>query len=89
MTRTINTASIRLTTFIKAADKAKDKTIVYIEAIKGVYIKETNNIEETKKQDSCKRNAISTTNQAVSLLSILLKSKKGHIRSSVNILYMR
>ena len=89
MIRTINMASIRLTIFIEAADKGKDKTTVYIEAVEGIYTEETSNIEETREQDSCKRNAMSATNQAVSLLSILLKSKKGHIKSSVNMLYTR
>ena len=48
MTRTINTASIRLTTPIEAADKGEDKTTVYIEAIKGTYTEETSDIEETR-----------------------------------------
>ena len=79
-------ASIRLTVPIEAVDKGEDKTTIYIEAVKGVYTEETNNIKETREQDSCKRNAMSITNQAVSLLSILLKNKRRHIRSSVNIL---
>ena len=48
MIRTINIASIRLTIPIKAVDKGKDKTTIYIEAVKGVYTKEINNIEETR-----------------------------------------
>ena len=48
MTRTINTASIRLTAPIEAADKVKNKTTIYIEAVEGEYIKEINNIEETR-----------------------------------------
>ena len=48
MTRTINTASIGLTAPIEAADKGKDKTTVYIEAVERVYTKKINNIEETK-----------------------------------------
>ena len=48
MVRTINMASIRLTALIEAADKGKDKTTVYIKAMEGAHIKETNDIEETK-----------------------------------------
>ena len=88
MTRTVNTASIGLTASIEAIDKGKDKTTVYIEAGEGVYIKETNNIEETRKQDSHIKNTISAINQAISLLSILLKNKRRYIRSSINILYI-
>ena len=62
MIKTTNTASIGLTIFIEAAEKGKDKTTIYIEAVEGAYIKEINNIEETREQDSCKRNAMSTTN---------------------------
>ena len=62
MTRTINTASIGLTIPIEAVDKGKDKTTVYIEAVEGAYTKETNNIEEIKEQDSCKRNTMSIIN---------------------------
>ena len=46
MTRTTNTASIRLTAPIEAADEGKDKTTVYIKAVEGVYIKKINNIKE-------------------------------------------
>ena len=53
--RTINIASIKLTTPIKAADKGKDKTTIYIKAVEGVYIKEINNIKKTREQDSCKK----------------------------------
>ena len=88
MTRTTNTASIRLTTPIEAVDKGKDKTTVYIKAVEGIYTEKINNTKEIKKQDSRKRDTISVTNQAVSLLSILSKSKRGHIRSSVNIRYI-
>ena len=49
MMRTINTASIRLTVPIEAADKGEDETTVYIEAVEGVYTKEINDTEETKK----------------------------------------
>ena len=62
MTRTINTASIKLTTPIEAADKGKDKTTIYIEAVEGVYIKEINNIKKTREQDSHRRDTISATN---------------------------
>ena len=48
MIRTINTASIRLTTPIEAADEGEDKTTIYIKAIEGVYTKEINNTEETR-----------------------------------------
>ena len=49
MIRTINIASIGLTVPIKTADKGKDKTTIYIEAVEGAYIKEINNIEKTRK----------------------------------------
>ena len=48
MIRTINIASIGLTTPIKAIDKGEDKTTIYTKAMEGVYIKEINNIEETR-----------------------------------------
>ena len=80
-------ASIGLTTPMEAMDKGKDKTIIYTKAVEGAHIKEINNMEETKEQDSCKRDTISVTNQTVGLLSILLKSKRRHIKSSINILY--
>ena len=60
--RTMNIANIRLTAPIKAADKGEDKTTVYTEAVEGIYTEEINNIEETKKQDFHKRDAISATN---------------------------
>ena len=88
MIRTINTASIGLTAPIKAADEGKDETTVYIEAVEGVYTKKINNTEKIREQSSRKRDVISVINQAVSLLSILLKSKRGHIRSPVNIYYI-
>ena len=72
---------------MEAVDKGKNKTTVHTEAIEGVYTKETNNMEETREQDSYKRNAISVTNQAVGLLSILLKSKRRYTRSSIIMLY--
>ncbi len=86
--RTINTASIKLTIYIEAADKGEDKATVYIEAKKGVYTKKINDMEETREQDFSRRDIISAINQAVGLLSILLKSKRRHIRSSINILYI-
>ena len=46
--RPINTANIRLTVPIKAADKGKDKTTIYTKAVEGVYTKEINNMEETR-----------------------------------------
>ena len=79
-------ASIRLTTPMEAVDKGKDEITVYTKAVEGVHTEETNNMEQTREQDSCKRNAMSATNQAVGLLSILLKSKRRHIKSSVNML---
>ena len=48
MTRTINTANIKLTAPIKAADEGEDETTIYIEAVEGVYTKEINNMEETR-----------------------------------------
>ena len=88
MTGTINTTSIRLTIPIEAIDKDKDKTTVYIKAVERVHTKEINNIEEIREQDSYRKNAISAINQAVSLLSILLKSERRYIRSPVNIYYI-
>ena len=46
--RTTNTASIRLTTPMEAADEGKDKTTIHIKAVEGVYTKEINNIEKTR-----------------------------------------
>src|SRR6266567_58771 len=48
MTRTINTASIGLTAYIKAVDKGEDKATIYIEAEEGAHTKEINNMEETR-----------------------------------------
>ena len=62
MTRTINTASTGLTAPIEAADKAEDKTTIYIEAVEGEHIKEINDMEETKEQDFCRKDIISATN---------------------------
>ena len=62
MTRTINTASIGLTAPIEAADKAKDETTVYIEAVEGKYTKEINDTEETREQDFRRRDTISVIN---------------------------
>ena len=88
MTRTINTVSIRLIAPIEAADEGEDKTTVYIEAVEGAYTEKTNNIEETREQDSYRRDAMSVINQAIGLPSILLKSKRRHIRNSINMLYI-
>jgi hypothetical protein len=85
MMRTINIASTRLTAFMEAVNKVKDKTTVHTEAVEGEYTKEINDIEETKEQDFRRRDVIFIINQAISLLSILLKSKGRHIKSSVNI----
>ena len=62
MTRTINTASIRLTTPIEAVDEGEDKTTIYIKAMEGAYTKKINNIEETREQDFCRRDTISAIN---------------------------
>ena len=70
-------ASIRLTVYIKAADKGKNKIISCIEAKEGVYIKEINDMEETREQDFSRKNTMSIINQAVGLLNIPLKNKKG------------
>ena len=48
MIRTINTASTGLTVPIEAADKAEDKTTIYIKAMEGEHTKEINNIEKTR-----------------------------------------
>ena len=47
---------------MEAIDKGKDKTTVYIKAVEGVYTKEINNMEETREQDSYKKNTISAIN---------------------------
>ena len=60
--RTINIASIRLTAPIEATNKGEDKTTVYIKVMEGVYTEEINDTEETKKQDSCRRDTISVIN---------------------------
>ena len=60
-----------LITPIEAADKGKDETTIYIEAIEGTCTEETNNIKETRKQDISRRDITSAINQAISLLSIL------------------
>src|SRR6266705_690610 len=44
MTRTMNTASIRLTVYMEAADKGKDKATVHTEAVEGIYTKEINDM---------------------------------------------
>ena len=62
MIRTINTASIRLTIYIEAADKGKDEATVYIEAVKAAHTKEINDMEETREQDFSRRDTISTIN---------------------------
>ena len=41
-------ASIKLTTYIEAADEGEDEVTVYTEAEEGVYIEEINNMEETR-----------------------------------------
>ena len=69
-------------------DKAEDKTTIYIEAVEGVYTEKINNTEETREQDFCRKDAISIINQAVGLLSILLKNERRHIKSSINIYYI-
>ena len=85
--RTTNTASIGLTIYIEAVDEGKDKATIYTEAVEGAHTKEINDMEETREQDFSRRDAISAINQAVSLLSIPLKNKRRHIKSSINILY--
>jgi hypothetical protein len=62
MIRTINITRIGLTASIEAVDESKDKTTIYIKAVEGVYIEEINNIEETKEQDFCRKDAISAIN---------------------------
>jgi uncharacterized ferredoxin-like protein len=62
MTRTINTASIRLTAPIEAADKAENETTIYIKAVEGEYTKEINNMEETREQDFYRRDTMSIIN---------------------------
>ena len=88
ITRTTNTASIGLTTPIEATDKGKDETTIHIKAVERAYTKKINNIEKTREQDFYRRDTISAINQAVSLLSILLKSERRCIRSSVNIYHI-
>ena len=55
-------ANIRLTAPIKATDEGEDETTIYIEAIEGAHTKKINNIEETREQDSHRRDTISVTN---------------------------
>ena len=62
MIRTINTASIGLTVPMEAVDKGEDEIIVYIEAVEGVYTKETNDMEETREQDFSRRDAMFVIN---------------------------
>ena len=81
-------ASIGLTVYMEAVDEGEDEATVYIEAVEVAYTEEINDIEETREQDFNRRDIMSIINQAVSLLSILLKSKRRHIRSSINILYI-
>ncbi len=87
ITKNTNTASIRLTVHIEAVDKVEDEASVYIEAVEETHTTGINVIEETREQDFSKRDAISTTSQAAGLLSILSRSERRHIRSSVNMLY--
>ena len=62
MMRTINIANIGLTAPMEAADEGKDKTTIYIEAVEGVYTEEINDTEETKEQDSYRRDIIFVIN---------------------------
>ena len=62
MMRTINTASIKLTAHIKAINKDKDKTTVYIKVVEGVHTKKINNMEETRERNSHRRDTISAIN---------------------------
>ena len=62
MTKTMNTASIKLIVPMEAVDKGEDKIIIYTEAIEGAYIKEINDMEKTKEQDSHRRDAMSAIN---------------------------
>ena len=62
MTRTINTASTRLTVPMEVTDEAEDKTTIHIEAVEGEHTKKINNIEETKEQDFYKRDIMSAIN---------------------------
>ena len=47
---------------MEAADKAKDKTTVYTEAVEGEHTEEINNMEKTKEQDFCRKDTIFVTN---------------------------
>ena len=55
-------ASIGLTVPIEAINKGEDETTIYIKAVEGVYTEEINDIEEIRKQDSCRRDTISAIN---------------------------
>ena len=48
-------ASIKLTAPIKAADKSKNETTIYIKAVEGVYTKEIDNTKEIREQDFRKK----------------------------------
>ena len=62
MMRTINITNIGLTASIKATDKGKNETTIYIKDVEGVHTEKINNIEETREQDSCRRDTISVIN---------------------------
>ena len=62
ITRPVNTASIKLTTPIKAADEGNNKTTIHIKAVEGVYTEEINDIEKVREQDSCRKDTISAIN---------------------------
>ena len=55
-------ASIGLTAYIEAADEGEDEATVYTEAVEVVYTKEINDIEETREQDSRRRDTMSVIN---------------------------
>ena len=62
MIKTMNMASIGLIVYMEAVDEGEDKATGRTEAEEGVYTKEINDIEETREQDSCKRNAMFAIN---------------------------
>jgi len=87
-TRGTNTASTGLTAHTEAADKAEDEASVNIEAVEEAHTGEISDMEETREQDFSKRSVMSATSQAVGLLSILSKSRRTYMRSSVNMLHI-
>ena len=61
MTENTNTANIRLTVHIEAADEVEDEASVNIEAAEEAHTGEINDIEETREQDFSRRSVMFIT----------------------------